>query len=468
MADESQVPNEQNEEPQDNLPPVQTTIEDTGEASKKITIEVPRERIQAKFDEIFGELGDQAVVPGFRKGHAPRRLLEKRFGKEVTQDVRNALVSESLGKAVEENELQILGEPELEIEKLELPEEGNFSFSVTVEVRPEFDLPEYKGLTLTEQPVEATPERVDETVRSFLASRGVLEPVEGAAQENDVLVADVKVRGEGIEETTRENAELRVAPTALEGVPLEDFGQKLSGATPGQTVTIEKAVPDSHPTEEWRGKTITFEVTVKELKRLNVPELTDAIAAEMGFDNAQEFRNYIQEHLGVRLQAEAKQNLRNQVAEQLLEKTQLELPEKFTRRHAAQVLQRRVVDLMYNGVPREQIEENIDLLRARAQEQAQQELKLGFILDKIAEAEEIEVAEGEVNTRVAEMAGRSGRRPERVRQELAADGTLDQVWVQLREQKTVDRLLELAQVSPPSEGEAPAGESGEPGEPSEQ
>lgn len=451
------------EAPADNLPPNTVTVEDAGEAIKKITIEIDRKRIDAKFNEMFGELRESAIVPGFRKGHAPRRLIEKRFGKEVGEDVRNSLISESLGSAIEDKGLKILGEPDIKLDEIELPETGNLTYSVTVEVKPDFDLPDYKNIPVTDTSVEVTDASVDEAIKNFLSSRGVMAPVDGKAEAGDLVVADVSFSGEGIDAQTRENVELRVAPGVVEGVPLEDLGEKLTGVKAGgKAVKVETEIPEGHPTEDWRGKKIAFEISPKEIKRLEVPALTDELAGEFGFENAAELTDYVRARLSQRAQIEAQQAKRDQVARYLLDNTKLDLPAGVAARMTAAALRRRYIDLLYRGVPREQIEQNLEMLQAQAGEQARTELKLSFILESIAEAEEITVEEGEINARIAQMAASYGRRPERLRSELANEGTLEQVGVQLREQKTIDKLLSMAQVTAPAEKAAPADEPAKP------
>lgn len=451
-----ETPNEaqdapETQEPQ--LPSNDVQVEDLGESRRKITITVPRARIDAKFNELYGELENTAVIAGFRKGHAPRRLVEKRFGRDVADDVRNSLVSESLLAAVKDEELEILGDPDLKLEDITLPDTGDLSFSVEVEVKPQFDLPDYNGIPVTRQSAEITPERVAETTANFLRSRGTVVPVEGAAQAGDIVVADVKLTGDGIEEHVHEGQELRVAAGALEGVPLENLGEQLAGVTSGATVTVEAVVPEGHPQEAWRGKAAKFELSVREIKRLEVPELTDELAGELGFETAEEFRNYVRGSLERRVQIESQQAMREQVGRWLLEHTQLDVPPGLAARHSREVFRRRYMNLLYSGVPQEQIDQNVELLQAQANQQARNDLKLEFVLGKIAEALSVEVDEGEVNARIAAMASQYGRRPERLRSELTADGSIEQLIGQIRDEKTMDRVLEMANVGEPAPGE---------------
>jgi trigger factor len=398
-----------------------------------------------------------AQVPGFRIGHAPRRLLEKRFGKDAAQDVRNGLVAEALGEIDKKEELDILGEPDIKLDEIELPEKGNLKFSVEVEVKPKFDVPEYKGIAVTEPQLPPAEVHAEEVTGRILAQRGTLVPVTDAAQAGDQVIADVTVEGEGIEHKV-ENAQMRVAPGAVAGIPLEDLADKLAGSKSGQSVQIKTQVPTAHEKEEWRGKEATITFALRDIKRLELPPLTDSLATEFGFDNAQAMRQYISQRAEAQIAQERQRAKRQQVSQHLLDHTPMELPEAVTRRQTVQVLRRQYVDLLQRGVPRDQIDQNLELLEAQAGRTAQRDLKLGFILEKIAKAENITVEEGEVNSWLAHIAGQQGRRPERLRQEMESSGSLAEVEVEIREQKTLDKLLEMAEVKPaePAVAEKPA------------
>ncbi len=147
MAEESQNAELDKESQQaDDLPKNTVEVEDVAALKKKVAVTVPRGRIDAKMNEMFGELRTTAQVPGFRVGRAPQRLVEKRFGKEVAQDVRNALVGESIGSAIEDAELKTLGEPNIDLDTIELPDSGDMTFSFEVEIEPQFDLPDTGGI----------------------------------------------------------------------------------------------------------------------------------------------------------------------------------------------------------------------------------------------------------------------------------------------------------------------------------
>jgi len=445
----------------DALPAIGVDVAEAGMLRKKITVTVPRARLDAKTDEMFGELSHTAQVPGFRVGRAPRRLIEKRFGKEVAADVRNAILGESIGKAVETSELKTLGEPEIDLDAIELPESGDLTFDFEVEVRPEFDLPKLEGIPVQKRKIEIDDARVDEMLDAWRQGHARYEPTDKAAEAGDMVTAAATIIGEGIEEH-RPGLRLRVAAGQIEGLPLVELGEALAGKKAGQAAELSVTVPDAHPNEDWRGKQLKIVIDISQVSRRILPEITNEFAAGYGFDTVEELREQIRRNLTARVDSDIQRDMRDQLCGYLLENTEFELPENVVARHTDSVLQRRYVDLLYRGVAPERIDENLTELQAAASEQARRDMKLLFIMDQICEAEQIEVTPEEINSRIAEMARSNNRRPERLRQELAQEGRLGQVEMTLREEKALNRLLEKAditEVKPEAAGEQDEGKT---------
>ena len=435
------------EEPQaEQGPSFGVQVEDAGALKKKVKVTVPEAMIDAKREEMFGELSTTAQVPGFRIGRAPKRLLVKRFGKEVDRDVRNALIGESLGSALKESVLKVIGEPDLDLDAIELPSSGDMSYEMEVEVAPEFELPELDGIAVTRPIVKVTDERIDEAIERMRLSQARYEAADEPAAEQDVVAIEAKIGGDGIDEL-KTAATLRVAPGQIEGLPLVDLGKELAGKKTGQTVTMTVKVPGVHPNEAWQGKEATVELTLKEVRKRVLPEVDDEYAERAGYESLAELREALASRMGARLELEVDRAVRDQVDEYLLDNTELDVPEGMAGRFADRVLQRQHVDMLEMGVPREEVEERMTEIKAYADEQAKRELKLWFIYEKIADDRGIEVTEEEVNSRVAGMAATYGRRPERFRQELDSDGTIRQVEVAIREGKVVGALLDSAVIT---------------------
>lgn len=429
------------------LPENTVTVEDAGTLKKKVTVIVPRERIDYAYNEMFGELSKSAQIPGFRVGHAPRRLIEKRFGKEVSQDVRNSVIGDSLPKAVEKAGLKPIGEPDLDLEKVELPEKGEMTFSFEIEVAPEFTLPETKGIKVNKPKVEISEQRIDEMLEEWRSSQATYEVTENPAAEGDAILADVVISGEGITASEHKAQAMRVAPGQVEGLPLVDLGKELTGKKVGDKAVLKVKVPAAHPNEEWREKEVSVELTLQEVRGRKLPELNEEYAKTAGFESLAELRELARRRMDTRAQDEVQESMRQQINKYLLDNVQIDLPEGLVNRQTVRVLQRQYMELLRMGVPRERIDENLTKLQAGAAEVAQREMKLSFILGKFAEAEGITVDDGEVNSRIAMIARQSQRRPERVRQEMTADGTLDLVSDSIRDEKAVEILLGRAEIT---------------------
>ena len=444
-------------------------IEDAGPGAKKVSIDIPRDRIEAKMVEQFKELRQQAAIPGFRPGHAPQKLIERRFAPDVKEQVRRTLISESYEQAVEKNKLQVIGEPEFDDpEKIQLPDEGDFTYSFQVEVQPEFTIPEISTLKVRRPKIQINEENIDQAMSNLREQQGTLVPVEDRGVEaKDYLTADVHVKVDGNVVGHQHDAQIVARPGRIGGIQVEDLDKQLEGLKVGEKKTLNLKGPETHPSEAIRGKDVEVEIELKDLKRLELAEVTPEFLSDLGFENEQGLRDALRQQMEEKITYDVQQAMREQVNQFLLNNVQLDLPSKLSDRQADRVVSRRAMDLMMRGIPREQVEANVERLRHGAKDEAARELKLFFILQKIANNMNVEVDEAELNGRIAMLAAQRGRRPEKMKQEMAKDGTLANMYVQMREQKAIDRLLEQAQVEEvdmPKGDEAQASESSGEGE----
>jgi trigger factor len=423
-------------------------VEDAGPATKKVSIEIPRDRIEAKLQEQFKELRQQAHLPGFRVGRAPQKLIEKRFDKDVKDQVRQTLIRESYEQAVEKNNLQVIGEPQFDNpEAIQLPEEGSLTYSFEVEVQPDITLPDLKNLKVKKPKIDVSDENVQQALTNLREQQGTLVPVEDrGVEEKDYLIADVHVKVDGNVVAHQHDAQIVVRPGRLAGIQIDDLATRLAGLKPGETRSFTVTAPETHASEEIRGKDVEVEVALKDIKRLEAAEVNQEFLESLGFQNEQELLDALREQMVERISMDVQQAMRQQVNQYLLENVNIELPTKMSDRQADRVVSRRAVDLMMRGMPRDQVEANLEQLRGGAKDEAIRELKLFFILQKVATEQEVDVDEAELNGRIAMLAAQRGQRPEKMKQAMAKDGTLANLYIQMREQKAIDKILEGAQV----------------------
>lgn len=434
---------------------IDVAIDEIGTLRKRLTITVPKEIVQERLEDQFSELQRQRDVPGFRKGRAPRRLVEKAYGSEVRDLLKDQIASQAYMAAVEKEELDVLGDPAIDFEKIEMPEEGALEFSCEIEVKPDFELPKLEGIPIDKPAVTITEEDIDQQVERLQMRFGNYVPVEDAEiQADDLVTADVKIT---VGDTTlfeQTNEQFAARPSRIEDFVLDNLGDDLAGAKVGETRTVEVDVPDDYEVEEHRGKKAEFTFTIRDIKRLDVPELNDEFAQMLGLENVDELRTMIRAESESHIDQEIQRGMREQIRKYLAENTELDVPAGLSSRQTQRVVQQQVVDMQRQGLPDVEIEKRLDELQTTAQEAAATEIKMFFILEKLAEEFDITVTEDEINGQVAQIAQRMNRRFDRVRDELARHGRLQALYVRLREEKVIDRLLQDAEITEVSREEA--------------
>jgi trigger factor len=429
--------------------PYNIRVEDAGPATKKVHVEIPKEKVAEKIAEQYKELRQGAAIPGFRKGRAPQKLIEKKFSADVKEQVRRTLISESYEQAIKDNDLQVLGEPEFENpDAVKIEEDAPLNYSFTVEIQPNIDLPELTGFKIKKPRIPITEDHVDQAMQNLREQQGTLTPVEDRGiEEKDQVLADVHVKVDGKLITHQHDATIVVKPGRIVGLQIDDLPAQLAGTKAGEIKEVNVKVPDNYPAENVRGKDVVLELTVKDIKKLEPIEINHEFLESLGFTKEQELRDALRDQMIERIDFDIKAAMRRQVIDQLLTQVDVKLPSKLSDRQTDRVVNRRAVDLLMKGIPRERIEQNLEQLRTGAADEAVRELKTFFILQKVAEKMGVDVSEGELNNRIAMLAYQQGRRPERLKQEMSKDGnTLTNLYVSMREEKAIDKILEGAEI----------------------
>lgn len=432
--------------------PNKVKVTDIGPCLKKLNIEVPAETVSEQLGSSIDTLLVEAELPGFRKGRAPRRLVERKFGSTIRREAKNQLVVAAYQKAIEDNKLRVVGDPTAsELDKIELTDGKPLKFELEVEVSPEFELPEIDGIDVKKPKLETTDEMIDKEVERLCLNEGALKSKDGV-EAGDYLTGHAVMKGEdGKVILDIQDAVIQV-PTKdkngkgmILGVVVEDFGSQIGKPKIGETITIKTVGPENHENDAVRGKKLTITFHAKRADEI-VSATPDEVATRYGLENAQQVRDAVKSRIDERVKVDQQAAMRNQVAKYLLDSTKMELPERVTGVQAGRNLERARMELMYRGMDPQKIEENLADIRSNTALAAANELKLYFILDKIAEKLDVKVTEGEMNQRIAQIAFSRGERPERVRQEIIARNQIGMVYTQIREHKTIDQILSKAKL----------------------
>jgi trigger factor len=425
----------------------QVDLRDVGPCKKHIKVAIERESIDNRLDEKFKELMPESNVAGFRPGKAPKALVRRRYRKEVADQVKAEVLLESLEQLAEEHDIAPLSAPDLDPFKVELPEEGPLVYEFEVEVRPQFDLPNYKGLKIRRPVKTFTDADVAQETRRLLAPYGQLVPKpEGNAQVGDAIVADITSRDGGRVLSSISEAVVRVEPQlAFKDGVAEKFGEQIRGANPGDTREVDITLSDKVSDEGLRGKKVKSSFTVKEVKAVRLPELTHEFLHNFGVHNKEQFEELIRMILERRLEYMQRQSARRQVMEQLAASANWELPHDLLVRQARKALARQVMEMRANGISEDEIRGRQRLLEQDVLRNTAMALKEHFVLQKIAEEEKIDVNDDDLEQEIERIADQNRESPRRVRARFEREDLLDALAAELIERKALDLILESAE-----------------------
>lgn len=432
--------------------PNKVKVTDIGPCLKKLSIEIPAETVAEQLGTSIDTLLVEAELPGFRKGRAPKRLVEKKFGSTIRREAKNQLVAGAYQKAIEENKLRVVGDPSSDtLDKVEIVDGKPLAFEIELEVSPEFELPNLDGIEVKKPKIEITDEMVKADVDRLALNEGSLKSKE-KIEAGDYLTGHAIMKGEDGKEILNINDAVIQVPTAdkkgkgmILGVVVDDFADQIGKPKIGDTLTVKTTGPEQHENEAVRGKKLVITFQIKRADEI-VPASLDEVARRYGLEGEAQVSEAVKGRIEQRVQVDQAAAMRNQVAKYLLDNTQMELPPRVTAAQAGRNLERTRMELMYRGMDAAKIEEHLAELRSGSAEQAANELKLYFAIDKAAEKLDVKVTEGEMNARIAQMAYSRGDRPERLRQEIIARNQVGMVYQQIREHKTMDAILAKARI----------------------
>lgn len=438
-------------------------IQSLGSCERRVTVTVPQEDIQKYYDMAFGEMIPRAAVPGFRIGKAPRKLVESRFRKEVADQVKGQVLMASIGQATEEAKLSAISEPDLDIDSVTLPDSGPLTFEYKIEVRPEFDMPNWKGLKIDKPVRDFTASDVDQQIKQILRRHGRLIPHDGAAELGDYITTNITFKNaDGVEVSKLAEQQLCIRKElSFRDGKVTDFGKALTGVKAGETRSAKAAISQDAPNEALRGQTITADFEVLDIKKLDMPELNQQFLTEIGdFKNEGELRDFVKEELNRQLGYHQRQKAREQITKALTAGANWELPPDLLRRQSGRELQRRVMELQRSGFQDDVINMHANELRHNTLATTAVALKEHFILERLAEDEKITDEPEDYNEEIRLIAQQTGESPRRVRASLEKRDQMDILRNQIIERKAIDMVLSKAEfnetpfVSPAFETEA--------------
>lgn len=426
------------------------TVENLAPCKKLVRVEVEAPKVDETFESITKEFQKQAVLPGFRAGKAPRDMVLRKYEKDIQDEVKRKLISDSYKKAIDEQKLDVLGYPD--IEEIQFNRGKPLQFAATIETAPEFELPEYKGLPVKKENRGVTEQDLERALKALAEQRVNFQTVERPIQTGDIAVVNYTGTSEGKPIT-------EIAPTAKGlteqkgfwlDVPsasfIPGFAEQLVGAKAGEKRTVNVDFPADFVTPQLSGKKGVYEVEVVEVKEKVLPALDEAFAKSYGAESLEKLREGVKRDLENELNYKQQNSLRNQLIGSLLNRVNFELPETAVKQETRNVVYNLVQENAKRGISREIIEQQKDQIYAAAAQKGKDRVKVAFLMQKIAEKEDIKVSQEEISRRILQLAGMYQIPPEKFAKDLQKRNGLIEIYDQIMNEKVIEFLEKNAQI----------------------
>lgn len=432
------------------------TVENLAPCKKLVRVELEPKAVDTAFDQMTSNYQRQAALPGFRAGKAPRHMVLQRYAADIEQEVKRKLISESYQKALKDNQINVVGYPD--IEEIQFGRSLPLQFAATVETAPEFEVPDYKNLTIKRETASVTDADVERAVNVLREQRVTYTDVTRPVANGDFVVVNYTgtCDGKPVTETAptarglteQKNFWIEIKPGSF----IPGFTEQLIGRSAGEKQTVNVDFPADFVAAQLSGKKGQYEVEVVHVKVKVLPELDDEFAKSFGAENVAKLNEGVRADLENELKYKQARVERNQIVEQLMKAVSFDLPETVVQNETRSVVYDLVRENQQRGVPKEAIEEQKDQLYNFAAASAKDRVKAMFLLSKIAALEHVKVEQQELAQRVYALAQQQQVPIEKFAKQLDEQGGYGQIQQQLLVEKILSQLHSTAKVE-----EVPAG-----------
>jgi len=423
---------------------VNVSVENLGPCKKLLRVEVPVEKVNATFDAVTAEFQKAAQLPGFRPGKAPKHLITRSYEPRIVEETRKKLVEESFRAAAQQEKLNIV--VTLDVEDQQFGRNQALQFTATVEVAPDFALPNYKGLAAKRELTVATEADVERALGILREQHAQYNDVDRPVQDGDVAVVNYTGTTDGKPLTD-------IAPTALgltkkenfwvlikTGSFLPGFTEPLVGAVKGDKRTVTVTLAEDFVHKELSGKTVVYEVEILGVKEKLLPVVDDAFAKQFGAADVATLLQGIRTDLQRELDFRQKRSVRDQIIKALSAQVDFELPESLVSNETRNLVYNVVNENQQRGVAKEFIEQKRDEIFTNAQVNARERVKTAFILNRIAAEEKLRVEDRDITQRVLQLAQQNNLTPEKMVKAIQERNAVNEIRQDILTGKVLDFL----------------------------
>lgn len=412
----------------------------------KLTIEVSAEDLDKAMQSAYQKAKGKISIPGFRKGKAPRKMIEQMYGKGIfLEDAANALIPEHYSKALEECDLEIVSQPEIDVTQAEPGKP--FIFTAEVAVKPEVTLGEYKGLEVPKAEIEVTDEEVDAEIKKEQEKNSRTVTIEDRAAQNDDIVT---IDFEGfVDDVAFDGGKGTEYPLTLgSNTFIPGFEEQLVGAKTGDHVDVNVTFPEEYQAPELAGKAAVFKCEVKKIEAKELPELDDDFAKDVSeFDTLAEYRDSIRKNLVEKKESDAVRAKEDAAIDKVIENAEMEIPEAMIQSQCRQMADDFSRRMQSQGLSMEQYFQFTGLTAEKMMEdmkpQALKRIQTRLVLEKIAEVENIQPSEEEISEEISKMAEMYKMEADKLK-ELLGERELEQMKKDMAVQKAVTLVADAA------------------------
>lgn len=421
-------------------------VEKLEKSMAKITIEVASEKFDSALEQAYQKNKGKIAMPGFRKGKAPRAMIEKMYGVGIFyEDAANILIPDAYEDAAKESELEIVSQPEIDVVQIEKGQ--NFIFTATVAVKPEVTLGKYKGMEVEKKTAEVTEEEITAEIDKARESNSRMITIDDrAAQDGDTVVIDFDgyVDGEQFEGGYAEDHTLVLGSHSF----IDGFEDQLVGKNIGEDVDVNVTFPENYHAEELQGKPAVFKVKIKEIKVKELPELDDEFAQDVSdFDTLDEYKADVEKKLLENKEAALNREKEEEVIRQIIEEAEMEVPEQMVETQSRQMMQEFAQRIQAQGLSLEQYMQfsgtTPQMMQEEIRPQALLRIQSRLVLEAVVAAENIETTQEEIEKELENMASMYQMEIDKLK-ELVGEDEKKQIALDLAVQKAVTLVVDAA------------------------
>lgn len=424
---------------------MKSNLENVSSLERKLNIEVPAAEVQAAFEKAFKGIQKHAAIKGFRKGKAPLNTVKSLFADRVKQDVIQDIIQTHYVSALKEHKLEPISYPSIEFDSVEA--DKNFQFTAEFEIRPEVTLRSVEDLAVKKEKFTVDEKMVNETLESIQKGQAETAPVleDRVAQNGDIAIIDFKgfVEGQELPNGSAENHELELGSNTF----IPGFEEGIVGMKPGVTATLNLAFPEEYHAKDIAGKSVEFQVTLKELKKKVLPELNDELAKKLGpYETLEDLKKVIREDFEKRESQRINEDLKNRIMKKLVELNPVDVPKTLKADQKKALVEDFEKRMQQQGMNQDQYEEYKQKWDSDFDQTASYMIQASFLVDKLAADQNLRASNADIDTKLKDYASQTGIELKRVQEFYSDEDRRSRLAYQITEEKVLNYLISKAKI----------------------